>query len=116
MASIIKSRTISSVVDNRIQMSNSYFCRAFTPPTGWSTLRLAFRYCFTDQGLDAGSTPVFAFGLCSGQTNIFGDVTTDHFVGWKTTSATWVRATDMYQGVGGSGNPILLQPFKKIST
>src|SRR5438876_4800593 len=93
MATLINSRTISSA-DQRAQMNNSYFARGFTPPTGWTTLRLAFRFCFTDLTTTAASTPQFAFGFCSGETNIFGDATTDHFVGWKTTDSTWPRDTN----------------------
>src|ERR1051326_1867460 len=112
MASIIKARTISSVVDNRIQMTNSHFARGFTPPSGWTQLRLAFRFSFSDLGTSAGSTPQFAFGFCSGQTNIFGDATADHFVGWKTVKATWTRNT----GVNAYDSTIDCQPFKRIGT
>jgi hypothetical protein len=114
MASVIKTRTISSVADNRIQMSNSYFTRGFTPPSGWSTLRLAFRFSFTDLGGTAGSTPSFVFGLCSGQTNIYGDATTTHFVGWKTTPGSWDRDTNW--SIYTNSGSLTFQPFKRITS
>src|ERR1051326_1789703 len=114
MATLINSRTISSIVDQRAQMNNSYFARGFSPPSGWTQLRLGFRFCFTDLGFTAGSTPQFAFGFCSGETNIFGDATTDHFVGWKTTQANWTRDTG--NGVYYESFAITVQPFKRIGT
>lgn len=46
-----------------------------------------------DSGATLTGTPVFSVGLCSGDTNIFGDLTTTHWVGVKTTGATWPRLT-----------------------
>lgn len=50
------------------------------------------RYCFTDVGTSLTSAQL-RVGLCSGTTNILGDATTDHFVGFRLTgnSATLTR-------------------------
>jgi len=45
-----------------------------------------------DSGANLTGTPLFAVGICSGSTNIFGDATADHFVGVRTQVATWTRA------------------------
>lgn len=85
-------RTISAVQDERIVLSGLPFCR----PHGiaaWQKLRIAMRWSMTDTGATIAGSPIFAVGLCSGDTNIFGDATTDHFVGVKTTGATWPRTT-----------------------
>lgn len=116
MANLINTRNIGTD-DKRVQMSNSYFARGFTVSSAWTTLRLAFRYCFTDLGSNPGSTPQFAFGFCSGTTNIFGDATTDHFVGWKTTHVTWIRdVASFFAYYDNDGVGISVQPFKRIGT
>jgi hypothetical protein len=113
MANTITSRTIGGAGDQRIQLSNSYFARPFVPPTGWAQLRLAFRFAFTDLGSGPASTPEFAFGFCSAGTNIYKAATTDHFVGVKSTSSSWVRET----GWSRYDNPeVTFQPFKRIVT
>jgi hypothetical protein len=40
-------------------------------------------------GASFGGTPRFVLGMCAGTTNIYGDATTDHFVGFRTSVATW---------------------------
>lgn len=111
-SSSIKSRTYSSIVDNRIALSNSNFAR----PHGvgsWSKLRVALRISGTDSGASL-TAPEFAFGLCAGTTNIYKDGTTDHFAGMRTTG-NWTRTTNSgilnYQTGGG-----IWQPFKRIGT
>src|SRR5262245_11877323 len=116
MGAVIKARTISSVVDNRIQVSNAKFARGFTPPSGWTRLRLAFRFCFTDLGTDAPSAPGFVFGFCSGNTNIYADATTDHFVGWIAGATAWTRHGTYGYNDGSSVANFTFQPFKRIGT
>lgn len=90
MPSTILIRTISSVVDNRIVLSNSHFARPHGITT-WNKLRIAFRWSMRDSGANLTGTPEFAVGLCSGSANIFGDLTCTHFVGMRTTRVTWDR-------------------------
>ena len=61
--------------------------------TGWTGIRIGFRMLMGDSGANLTGTPLLAFGLCSGGTDIMGDATTTHFVGGLTADATWTRAT-----------------------
>ena len=54
------------------------------------------------------ATPEFAFGLCSGTTNIFGDATVTHFVGARS-SGLWSFQTTFY-------NNTSFQPAKKVGS
>lgn len=92
MPSTIFERTISAVVDRRIVLSNSNWARPHGE-TGWTKLRIGLRWSMRDSGATLTGTPVFAVGLCSGSTSIFGDLTVAHWVGVKTTGATWPRIT-----------------------
>lgn len=96
MASTTLSRTISSVVDQRIVLANSNFARPHGVST-WTKLRVAVRLSITDSGANITSNPRLAIGLCSGSTNIFLDATTTHWVGCLMDGATWTR---------GAGPPI----------
>lgn len=104
MASTILLRTISSVADKRIVLQNSNFARPFTIPLGWTKLRFGVRLSMTDSGANVTSTPRLAIGLCSGNTNLFLDATTTHFLGFIWNAATWTRQVgppvSYYPGAG----------------
>lgn len=55
-----------------------------------------------DSGATLVGTPVFAVGLCSGSTSIFGDLTVTHFVGMRTIGTTWPRS---------AGPPVIYQTY-----
>jgi hypothetical protein len=55
-------------------------------------MQVAIRCVIEDTGSDYTGTPRFGLGLCSGGTNIIGDLTTTHFVGAVTNDATWARS------------------------
>ena len=101
MDSVILQRTISSVVDQRIVLSNSHFARPHGFTT-WSKLRIAVRWSMRDGGATLTGTPEFAVGLCSGSTSILGDATCTHFVGVRTTGSSWTRS---------AGPPVNYQVF-----
>jgi len=90
MPSTILLRTISSVDDKRIVLSNSNFARKFSVST-WTKLRIALRLSITDSGANITSNPRLAIGLCSGSTNIFLDATTTNWAGCLMDGATWTR-------------------------
>lgn len=94
MASVIKERTISAVVDKRIQHVNSNWARPWplSIGTSWTKIRVGVRAIMDNTGANLSSTPRFAIGVCSGSTNLLFDATTTHFVGWQSSSATWVYA------------------------
>lgn len=98
MASVIKSRTISSVVDNRIQLVNSNFARPFNVGT-WTQIRVAVRMIMDNTGANLTSTPKFYLGLCSGNTGLPLDASTTHFLGFITDVATWSYFTTIYRYV-----------------
>jgi hypothetical protein len=115
MASSILLRSYSSVDDKRIVLSNSQFARLHGVPSSWNTLRIALRASATDSGADLTGTPEFAFGLCAGTTNIYKDVTTDHFVGIRTSLATWTRGP--LNGVLNYHTAAAAwQPFKRVGS
>ena len=76
-------------------MTNSRFARqpyAGFMTSGWVTLRVAVLMRVSDSGASLSGTPRFAVGLCSGNTNIMGDSTVDHFVGLLSTDDNWSRS------------------------
>jgi hypothetical protein len=100
MSSVIKDRTISSVVDKRVQLKNSSCARLWSSSIGtsWTKVRVAARITITDSGAALTGTPKFAFGMQSGAatdgSNLFlssgGPV---HWFGIYTSGlATWNRA------------------------
>ncbi len=103
-ASTIKQRTFSSIVDNRIKLNNSNFARLWSTDVGtsWTKIRIACRLSIDTSGAaNLTSTPRFAFGICSGTSNIFMDATTTHWQGIYSTLATWTYHAgppDYFQG------------------
>jgi len=95
MGSKIKLRTFSSVDDKRIRLTNSNAARLWSADVGtsWSKIRIGCRIGIEDTGAGLTSTPRFAFGICSGTSNIYMDATTTHWCGILTNAATWSRFT-----------------------
>src|SRR5437867_3420891 len=81
--------------DNRVVMSNGRFARTLAIGTLWTKLRIGIRFAINDGAANIGGGPIFAFGLCHGTTNIYGDATTDHFLGYRS------RPRDEAQSVDG---------------
>jgi len=119
MATLIKARTFSSVVDNRAQLSNSNFARLWSSDIGttWNKIRIGFRISMTDSGGSMSSTPKFAFGISSGTSNIFMDATTTHWLGALSNMSIWTRTAGppvQYTMNGAAGASIFAA--KKINT
>lgn len=113
MSQSIVSRTISSVVDKRLVLGNSQAARLFTITTAWTKIRIGIRVGLDAQGSTSNltGTPRFAFGLCHldataipssvAGSNLYADVSCDHFFGMRSTQATWTyqaNAGDPYLG------------------
>src|SRR5262245_60599596 len=118
MASVIKARTFSSIVDNRIRLLNSNFARLWSSALGtsWTTIRIACRISMEDTGSGLSSTPQFIFGICSGTSNIYMDASTTHFLGIRSTEANWQRDSTTpggYNMAQSVSNPTV---SKKIGT
>ncbi len=113
MASTIVSRTISAVVDKRASMTNATWVRPIPFGTSWTKLRLGIRMQMTDTGSGLTSAQFF-MGVCSGSTNIFGDETTTHACGWRSTGV-WTRETSgsavHYHPTGGT-----MKPTKRVGS
>src|ERR1044071_4256722 len=93
MPTTVKTRTFSSVQDNRSRLSNSNYARLWSSSVGtsWTTIRIFCRISIEDAGANLTSTPRFAFGISSGTANIFQDTTTTHWLGLLWNIATWTR-------------------------
>lgn len=98
MAAIIKVRTISAATETAIQLPNGTFARPINIGTGWNTIRVGIRVHMDNTGAALGSGNFF-IGLCSGNTNQFGDATTTHAVGCLTTSSFQFQTT-FYNATG----------------
>lgn len=116
MASVIKTRTISAVVDNRIQLANSNFARPLPAALvgAWTKIRVGVRLIMDNTAADLGSTPKFSIGLCSGSTNLLLDATTTHFVGVQSTLSSWTYTAGppVFYGT----NNITFSPTKRVGS
>lgn len=94
-------------------LANSHFARSISFAAGWTTLRVGLRLHMRNIGTDITGTPRFAFGLCSGTSNIFGDASVTHFVGALSSAASWTYGT-------GTPNyyydPSQMVPAKKVGS
>lgn len=90
MPSTILLRSPSAVDDKRIVLNNSQFGRQFNIP-GWTRIRIGMRMAFRDYGANIPGLPFFAFGICSGTTNMVGDATTSNFIGMAIGGSTFTR-------------------------
>jgi hypothetical protein len=114
MGSTIKLRTVSSVADKRIVLSNSHFC--YPVPLGlWTKARIGIRVNMTDTGANFGAA-VFAAGLCSGSANIYGDVSTTHFVGCVSADTQWDRLAFISGIYTTHLGPVVSFATKKVGT
>jgi hypothetical protein len=110
--SVILQRTISAVVDKRIVLSNSQFARPLPMGSTWTQIRIGFRFHMRDSGANLTSTPKFTIGVSSGSTNLFGDATTDNFVGIQTNNATWTRTSTTHYILSANG----IFPVKRVGS
>lgn len=116
MASTIKQRTISSVVDNRIQLSNSQCARQWSTSlgTGWTKIRVGCRISVTTTGSNLSGTPRLAIGVQVGTANLWQDAGgPTHWAG-VLSNTTWTAHTG--NGVQGYYLGSGLSIGKKIAT
>lgn len=93
---VILTRTISAAQDNRIVVGNGLFLRPLPFGTDWNSIRVGVRWSMRDSGANLTGTPRCFLGVCSGDTNAYGDATTTHAVGVDFNAATWTRAASNY--------------------
>jgi hypothetical protein len=114
--SVIKARTISSVVDNRISLANSNFARPIPGISGWATLRIGLRLDMNNTAANITGTPRFSVGFCSGTTNLLLDATTDHFVGIQSNNATWRYVVSTMTQYDNTVAGLDMIPFKRVGS
>lgn len=89
--SAIITRTISSVVDQRLSISNQGWARQFASGNNWNRRRIGLRLCANPNGStsDITGSPGFAFGFGSGTTKFYGKASVDHFIGVASVATVW---------------------------
>jgi hypothetical protein len=115
MPSAIISRTFSLIQDNRAVIDNSNFARRFHAGN-WKSIRVAVRMSVRDSGTDITSiptTPRFAIGLCSGNSNLFLQNTCQHFIGFIT-SPNWFTLEMARNVIGNTNYEFFGKPGKKV--
>ena len=72
-----------------VQIKNGAILRGLNIDPDWTTLNIGLWYSFTTGSqINIAGTPRLYFGLCSGNTNVIGDPTTDYFIGMRWTDIT----------------------------
>lgn len=115
MSQSIISRTISSVVDQRLVLSNGQAKRTFSYLTSWNVIRIGMLISF--DGTSAANltgTPLMLLAIMKDTANGFGNPSADHVVGARTIATQFTYNA-------GSGNPYFssanpLQLVKKIGS
>lgn len=94
MSCDIESVTIGGNTEKRCVLSVSDLARPMTIGSGWTTVRLAIRMAFSDEGTDI-TIPRFYFGVIADPSAAMGNGTltdfTSHFLGVKAGAKDWVR-------------------------
>lgn len=97
MATSILSRTIISVLDKKLILSNSGWAGTLNIGTDWTRIRIGLRWAMQDTGANLTGTPRLWIGLLSnpsaGLANGPLGGSTSHFVGGFTSLASWIRGT-----------------------
>jgi len=72
-------------------ITNDYIARTLFIGTDWHLIRIGCRFAIDGTTGITGS-PIFAIGVASGNTNVYGSGTTDHFFGVRTSDTSWSYA------------------------
>lgn len=89
MAQIIE-RTIQAETEKRLVLQKEQIGRTISIGSNWDSIRIGFRHSISnDSNVKLSAPGVWAFGLCSGTSNMFLDDTTTHFLGVRTTGGGW---------------------------
>lgn len=99
-----------------ITLRNSQIARPVDIPIGWKTLRVGIRCSITSgsSGTISG-TPRFTLGFCSGSA-LYGDVTTGHFAGIQTNSATLAYVSNGLTYNTCANYAAAIRTLKKVGT
>lgn len=101
--------------DRRLELGAAEAVRAPVYLDDWTTIRIGLQISMNAVASNIVSTPVLAFGVCNGNTNVLAAATADHVVGIRPNQATWTynAGPPSYFAVGSSA---AWQQFKKIGT
>jgi len=100
--------------DRRCELAACEAIRPMVYLDDWTTIRIGLQLSFNGTASNITSTPVLAFGVCSGNTNVMAAGTATHVVGWRNTKATLTYAAGPPSTLVGS--TAAMQFFKKIGT
>jgi hypothetical protein len=104
MPATIVSRTISSILDKKVALSNGFIAREMSIGSDWTKLRIGMRLSVDLLGGSSNLVGVKLYaGLCSGTANTVGQATTTNFIGVRAGGAT------------GEGYTYAAGPPKKIT-
>ena len=106
MASIVE-RTISSLADKRLSLTDEQAGRVLNIGTSWTQIRIGVRWS-VDTAASSLTIPFFYVGMTSGTGSLPGDLTTDHFLGAgvpSTLALTNSHANGLYSGSGTTNFP-----------
>lgn len=103
--------------DRRLALANGEAIRQPIWYSSWSRIRIGLLFSIDRNGSTSNitGTPLLAFGLCSGTTNIFISGTSDHVVGAKNINGTWTYNTSPVKYYA-SGSNNAYQGFKRVGT
>lgn len=89
MAQIV-SRTINSIVDKRIAVTNQRFARAHgIAAADWTRLRMGVRWAMQGPAIDLEGTPNLSVGFCNGTSNIYPSSSLAHAVYMQSVDSVW---------------------------
>jgi len=108
MASIIE-RTGNGETEKRLSLNAEQIGRSISIGSQWQKIRIGVRWSCT-LTTNYVSSPALYLGMCSGTTNMIGDTTPQHFVGWhmKPDSTVSASNTNYISIPGGTSNSMLV--------
>ena len=95
MPATIILKSPSGVDDHFARLSNAQFARPFDVGA-WTTLRVGIRWVITDNSVLGTGTTNCLLGLCSGTTNLPGDATCQHAIGFGSVGVTWSTSSPYF--------------------
>lgn len=107
-------RLIGGSNDRYIALDGAEIVREFTPPSGWTELRLGVQCGFPDSGVGITGAQL-AIGLCAGPTKSYNSASPNHFVGITSkhdalgTFARQVSPVNYYDCGTGQAKPTMIQ-------
>lgn len=77
----IVERTVGAETERRFSLGAITAARVMGIGTTWNKLRIGILSTMNTPTANVSGPPIMAFGVCKNTTNLYGEATTDHFVG-----------------------------------